>query len=161
MERKATKAVVGRPDPPRILHGDIHMARFAVEFEVANNGDLVEVERGHRKASAVRRARIMGIVGPDALRLILPSSLVKQIGLVRRGKTRVKYADGRTAWREEVPGVWVSLEGRESVYSAIAEPKRTTALTGAILLEDRDFLVDCKAQKLIPRDPRGIVSEAE
>jgi predicted aspartyl protease len=137
------------------------MARFAVEFELANNGDLVEVERGHRKPGDVRRTRIVGVVDPGASRLILPLSLVDQLGLVRRGKTRVKYADGRTAWRAEVPGVWVSLEGRESVYSAIVEPKRTTALIGAIVLEDLDFLVDCKAQKLIPRDPRGIVSEVE
>jgi predicted aspartyl protease len=137
------------------------VARFAVEFEVANYGDLVEVERGHRKAADVRRAKITGMVDPGASRLILPASFVDQLGLVRRGKTRVKYADGRTAWREEAPGVWVSLEGRESVYSAIVEPKRTPALIGALVLEDLDFLVDCKAQKLIPRDPRGIVSEVE
>jgi predicted aspartyl protease len=137
------------------------MARFAVEFEVANYGDLVEVERGHRKVGDVRRAKIVGVVDPGASRFILPLPTVEQLGLVRRGKTRVKYADGRTAWRAEVPGVWVSLEGRESVYSAIIEPKRTTALIGAIILEDLDFLVDCKAQKLIPRDPRGIVSEVE
>ena len=161
MTDQTTKAVMGRPDPPRILHGDLQMARFAVEFEVANNGDLVELERGHRKAGDVRRAKILGVVDPGASRLILPSSLVDQLGLVRRGKTRVKCADGRNASRAEVPGVWVLLEGREGVYSAIAEPKRTTALIGAFLLEDLDFLVDCKAQKLVPRDPRGIVSEAE
>jgi hypothetical protein len=40
----STRAVVGRPDPPRILHGDLDMARF----EVTKYGDLVEVEAEHR-----------------------------------------------------------------------------------------------------------------
>jgi hypothetical protein len=31
----------------------------------------------------------------------------------------------------------------------------------AIVLEDLDFLVDCTAQRLVPRDPKQIISVAE
>jgi hypothetical protein len=41
------------------------------------------------------------------------------------------------------------------------EPRRTTALIGAIVLEELDFIVDCARQTLRPRDPDGIVSEIE
>jgi hypothetical protein len=77
------------------------------------------------------------------------------------GKVRVRYADGRRALRNEVRGVYVAVEGREGVFSAIIEPKRDKSLIGAIILEDLDFLVDCQEERLVPRDPRFIVAEIE
>ena len=41
------------------------------------------------------------------------------------------------------------------------EPDRTTALVGAIVLEDLDLLVDCSKQRIYPRDAEGIVAEIE
>ena len=41
------------------------------------------------------------------------------------------------------------------------EPGRESALIGAIVLEDLDFLVDCAGQRLVPRDPKHIISEVE
>jgi hypothetical protein len=51
--------------------------------------------------------------------------------------------------------------GRHGLFSAIVEPKRATALIGAIVLEELDLMVDCTTQTLHPRDPKGIVSEIE
>lgn len=48
-----------------------------------------------------------------------------------------------------------------SVFKAMVEPRRTEALVGAIVLEDLDFLVDSTHQRLVPRDPKMIISEAE
>jgi hypothetical protein len=48
-----------------------------------------------------------------------------------------------------------------NVLNPIVEPKRKTALVGAIVLEDFDLLVDCKAQQVVPRDPRGAIHEVE
>jgi hypothetical protein len=44
---------------------------------------------------------------------------------------------------------------------AIVEPKRETALIGAMVLEGLDLLVDSKNQRLIPRDPSGPIFEIE
>jgi hypothetical protein len=60
-----------------------------------------------------------------------------------------------------VQEVYVKLQGRDGVFTAIVEPKRRTALIGAIILEDLDFLVDCTKRRLVPRDPRYVVSEIE
>ena len=57
--------------------------------------------------------------------------------------------------------VRVTLLGRSRVFDAIVEPKRETALIGAIVLETLDFVVNCALQKLVPRDPKQIVSELE
>jgi hypothetical protein len=48
-----------------------------------------------------------------------------------------------------------------SAYHQISEPNRETALIGAIVLEDLDLLVDCTAQRVVPRDPRGAIYEIE
>ena len=50
---------------------------------------------------------------------------------------------------------------RDSVFNAIVEPARDSALIGAIVLEDLDLMVDCTGQRLVPRDPKQIISEAE
>jgi hypothetical protein len=77
----------------------------------------------------------------------------------KKNKVKVRYADGRRALRTEVGAVHLSLQGRDDVFSAIVEPKRDTALIGAIVLEALDFLVDCGKQRLVPRDPDYILAE--
>ena len=51
------------------------------------------------------------------------------------------------------------LLGRDGVFSAIVESKRETALIGAIVLEVLDLLVDCANLRLMPRDPKYVISE--
>jgi predicted aspartyl protease len=139
----------------------VKMARFFVEFEVANNQDIILAQSGHLKKEDVRRMTIRGLVDPGATRLVLPLSVTKQLGVPKVEKTKTKYADGRVGQRDVVDEVRINLLGRSSVFRAIVEPKRDTALIGAIVLEDLDFLVDCKLEKLVPRDPKQIVSELE
>ena len=70
-------------------------------------------------------------------------------------------AGGRRVQREGAEGVYVHLLGRRGTFTAIVEPRRKTALVGAIVLDDLDLLVDCTAQRVIPRDPRGAIYEIE
>jgi predicted aspartyl protease len=138
------------------------MGRFSVALEVTNNSDLVLAENGHLSPAKIRRTIIQGVVDPGATKLVLPEALVKELGLqLWKSKIKVQYADGRRGLRKEVGGVYVRLQGREGIFTAIVEPKRTTALIGAIVLEDLDFLVDCKKTRLVPRDPDYILSEME
>ena len=137
------------------------MGRFAVEFEVANNIDVGQTGLGQIKPDQVRRVRITGVVDPGATRLVLPAGIVRQLGVPKAGQTKTRYADGRMGRRDVVDEVRVTLQGRSRVFDAIVEPKRKTALIGAIVLETLDFVVDCVIPKLVPRDPKQIVSELE
>jgi clan AA aspartic protease len=137
------------------------MSRFSVTFEVANYSDLTAVDRGDLDANKVRRLTISGVVDSGASRLVLPKSVVEQLGLPVSEVVKVKYADGRSGKRSVVQGVHVQLQGRSSIFKAVVEPKRDDALIGAIVLEDLDFLIDCEKQRLVPRDPKFIVSEIE
>lgn len=137
------------------------MGRFAIDIELANNRDLLKAEDGELPDEKVRRVRIRGVVDTGASRLVIPKTVVEQLGLKITGKVGVRYADGRRAVRSVVDNVHVSLLGRSSVFKATVEPKRDSVLIGAIVLEDLDFLVDPQHERLLPRDPKMIISEAE
>jgi predicted aspartyl protease len=137
------------------------MGRFSVEVELINDQDLVRAEAGDIPMQQVRRIRIRGVVDTGATRLVIPESVAKQLGLGISGSVNVRYADGRTADRSIAQRIRLKYGGRESVFNAVVEPARESLLIGAIVLEDLDFLADCVGQRLVPRDPKQIISEAE
>jgi len=137
------------------------MGRFSVDVELSNHEDHYRAKAGLISPDQVRRVRIRGVVDSGAARLVIPETVAKQLGLDSSGIAKVRYADGHTAERAIAQDVHLSYGGRESVFNAIVEPSRDSALIGAIVLEDLDFLVDCITQRLIPRDPKQIVSEVE
>jgi predicted aspartyl protease len=143
-------------------NGKHEMGRITVDLEIANNRDVEYAAGGYLDAAKVRRKTIRALVDSGATRLVLPLAVAKELGLpLKKDKIRVRYADGRKGLRSEVSAVYLRLQGRDGVYAAIVEPKRETALIGAIVLEDMDFLVDCAKLCLVPRDPDHIVGEIE
>jgi predicted aspartyl protease len=137
------------------------MGRFSVEMEVANSLDVAKAAEGTLPPDKVRRLKVMGLVDTEAVRLVLPQSVVQQLGLPSAGDVTVRYADQRTATLPRASGAEVTLQGRNSSFTALVEPNRTDALIGAIVLEELDFLVDPTNQRLVPRDPNTIISEIE
>jgi predicted aspartyl protease len=138
------------------------IGRFTIEFEIANNRDLGNSLTGHLDFAKVRRKTIQGVVDSGATRLVLPASVATELGLpIKKKKVRVRYADVRRGLRTEVEEVRLYLQGRDGIFSAVVEPKRDTALVGAIVLEELDFLIDCTKGRLVPRDPDYVVSEIE
>ncbi len=137
------------------------VGRFSVEFGIANYGDVIKAREGILEPGQVRRQMIRGVVDSGAAKLVLPQAVAKQLGLHLMDPITVQYADGRKARRREAEGAYVELLGRRGTFTAIVEPKRETALIGAIVLEDLDLLVDCQHQRLVPRDPQGPIFEIE
>jgi clan AA aspartic protease len=141
--------------------GDNGVGRFSIEFQVANGGDVLKAKEGTLPEDQVRRVTIRGVVDSGAGRLLLPKSVMQQLGLPQGDKVKVRYADGRTRMRVTAEFVQVEIQGRRGTFTAVVEPTRSEALIGAIVLEDLDFLVDCLHQRLVPRDPRFVISEIE
>lgn len=137
------------------------MGRFSVEIELANNEDLTRAKDGTIPQESVRRTKLRGVVDSGASRLVLPEKAVRELGLPKSGKMTAIYADGRKAARTVVENVRVNLMGRSGVFTASVEPKRESALIGALVLEDLDLLIDPLQERLRPRDPKSILSYAE
>ena len=137
------------------------VARVKIRFEIANYDDLVRAKDGTLPPEKVRRMKVEGIADPGASKLVLPQSVVTQLGLPEAGPITVGYADGRTKKRAQADAAHVTILDRDGVFRAIVEPRRKTALVGAIVLEELDLLVDCRRERLIPRDPQGVMAEVE
>jgi predicted aspartyl protease len=137
------------------------MGRVVAQLALANNEDVILAAAGIIPPDRIRRATVEGVVDSGATRLVLPQAVVKQLGLKSSAEVPVRYADHRKSKRKLVSNVHLNLQGRESVFSAVVEPRRTIVLIGAIVLEELDFIVDCTRQQLRPRDPEGILSEIE
>jgi predicted aspartyl protease len=141
--------------------GATEVGRFSVRIKIANQNDRARAAAGDIPESAIRETEIDAVVDTGAARLVLPERVATDLGLPIRGKSRVRYADQRTADRPVVDSVWLETQGRDGVFRAILEPKRTDALLGAIVLEDLDLVVDCTTSQLLPRDPTTIITEIE
>ena len=137
------------------------MGRFSVDVELANNGDREYARRGDLPAEQVRRMKVRGVVDSGATMMVVPEAVVRQLGLETRGTTKVRYANGQTAERPLARNIALSCQGRESVFDAVVEPSRSSALIGAVVLEVLDFVVDCGRQRLVPRDPESTITEVE
>jgi predicted aspartyl protease len=143
------------------IQGGNRVGRFSIDFEVANYADIYNAQQGTLRPDPVRRLTIRGVVDSGAAAFGLPQSVVKQLGLPITRKVQVRYPDGRRARRGAAQGAYVKILDRDSTFTAVVEPDRDTALIGAIVLEDLDLLVDCKHQRVIPRDPRIAIYEIE
>ena len=137
------------------------MGRVSVELIVVNNRDLQMAAGGALTPDKVRRFELSAVVDTGSTLLVLPTDVADRLGLPKSGDAMIHYADRRTATRTLVDQVGIELFGRQGTFTAILEPHRTTALIGAVVLETLDLLVDCKTNKLYPRDPHHIVAEAE
>jgi predicted aspartyl protease len=140
---------------------DDNMGRFSVDIELANYDDIARARAGDISADDVRRLTIRGVVDSGATRLVIPDAVARRLGLEASGETVVRYGDGRTAQRRMATGIHLTCTGRSSLFNAVVEPGRDSALIGAIVLEDLDLVIDCTHQTLSPRDPRRIISEVE
>src|SRR5438128_793179 len=109
-----------------------NVGRFSVEIELANDMDLTRAESGDIAQDQVRRTVLRGVVDSGATRLVIPESVAKALGLKIAGSTKVRYADQRFADRDIAERIRLSYGGRSSVFNAIVEPARESALIGAI-----------------------------
>lgn len=132
-----------------------------MQFAIANYSYVVGLPPAEWHLENFKHLVISGVVDSGASRLVLPQRVVDQLGLPADGETTVRYADQREAKRPKVSGMWLELNGRHGVFSAVVEPARKDSLIGAIVLEELDLMVDCVAQVLYPRDPNMVVSELE
>ena len=129
------------------------MGEIAVDFELENPVDRENFERGSGDESAVRRARVQGIVDTGAVMLVLPQSLVERLGLRVQETMVVTYADNRKAERPVAGPVTVRIGDRSTRTDCVVGPPSGEVLIGQIILEALDLIADCTNRTLTPRIP--------
>src|SRR4051794_31133169 len=100
------------------------MGRFSVDLVLANNRDVITAGLEARIPDSVKHLTLTGIVDSGATRLVLPQRVVEALQLQDDGEATVRYADQRREKRRLVSNVWLQLQGRHGVFSAVIEPDR-------------------------------------
>lgn len=108
-------------------------------LELENTTDADMAAQGLKPPDAIRRCSVRALVDTGAVLLVLPEGIVDHLGLTRRGKSVVSFADDRKAARERAGPVTVRVANRSHGLEC---PPTCEALLGQIPLEALDVLVD-------------------
>jgi len=131
------------------------MGRVVTEATIENQSDLYLAHRGVQTAEQVRQ-----VVVPDALAdtgatlLSLPTSLIRQLGLIQTTTKRVTSSAGavQAAMYEAVR---LTIMGRSCTMDVLEVPDGVPVLVGQIPLEHLDLVVDPRDRKLIGNPAHG------
>jgi clan AA aspartic protease len=124
------------------------MGEVRVEVKITNVVDEGLVRRGQARPESIRSYRANALVDTGAVRLVLPSFVVEQLGIARVGKQVAEYADGRHDEVDLTEPVYVELMGRRTADEALVLGDEV--LIGQTVLEKTDLHVDSLNQRLVP-----------
>jgi predicted aspartyl protease len=117
------------------------MGRVLTEATIENLQDLWAAKRGLLPAEQVRRITTAeALVDTGATLLTLPTGLIQQLGLERRGTKRVMSSGGPTE-AGMYEAVRLTIQGRDCTMDVIEAPDGVPVLIGQLPLEHLDLVV--------------------
>jgi clan AA aspartic protease len=139
---------------PKLEHrvkitGDKKVGQITEKVIVKKFVDIAKLSEGLISEDAVRTVEIEAIVNTGAALLCLPPSVIAQLGLISTISRDVITANGAVK-RRVFGGAAINIQGRETLMGVMENDETTPPLIGYLILEDLDFVVEPKAQKLTP-----------
>lgn len=124
------------------------MGAVRVEVKLTNAIDEALVNRGLIAPHLLRECISQALVDTGALTLVIPTSIVEQLGLKIRVQQIARYANGFEEAIGVTEPVKIVCQGRQTSVEALVVGDEI--LIGQVVLELLDLLPDCKNQRLIP-----------
>jgi predicted aspartyl protease len=141
-----------RPDTITL---ETEMGRVVTAVRIENIGDLYEVRRGQRADQDVRRIDVPDALVDTGCTLVgLPSRMVRELDLIPLSKRSIRGATG-TGETTVYGTVRITIDGRDCATDVFEVPDTLPVLIGQVPLEQLDFVVDLKNQKLIGNPLHG------
>jgi predicted aspartyl protease len=131
------------------------MGRVLTEATIENIRDLWAAEQGSLPAEQVRRVTVTdALVDTGATTLNLPSRIIRQLGLIKRGDKRStsSHGVGTVAMYEAVR---LTIMGRDMTVDPVEVPDEVPVLVGQIPLELLDLVPDPRTGRLIGNPAHG------
>ncbi|HEX3797647.1 MAG TPA: retropepsin-like aspartic protease [Verrucomicrobiae bacterium] len=125
------------------------MGKVTTRIKVENWSDTELVAAGFRKEKP-RMVEAEALVDTGATKFYLKSSVIKQLGLRPIGELKSRTMSERMETRKVYSPVYLEIQGRSGRFDVIELPDSLPNIIGQIPLEDLDWVVDCRHQKLIP-----------
>ena len=124
------------------------MGAVHVTIDLENTTDADMAAQGLRPVDTVRRRTVRALVDTGSVMLVLPEDLVDFLGLTRRGKRVVSFADDRKVDWEAAGPVTLRVGSRYGIFECLVAPPTTEPLFGQVQLEILDLIVDAAKQTL-------------
>ena len=124
------------------------MGAVRVEVKLTNAIDESLVNRGLLAPHLLREYVAQALVDTGALTLVIPASVVKELGLRILRQQVARYANGFEEAIGVTEPVKIVCEERQTSVEALVVGDEV--LIGQVVLELLDLLPDCKNQRLIP-----------
>ena len=125
------------------------MGKVTTRIKVENWLDAELIKAGVRKEKP-RCLETDALVDTGVVKLYLKSSVVKELGLHPVGEVKSRTMSNRTESRTVFSPVALEIMGRTGRFDVVEIPDALPNIIGQIPLEDLDWVVDCRNQKLIP-----------
>jgi len=125
------------------------MGKVMTRIRVENWLDAGMVAAGARK-EAPRAVETDALVDTGAVKFYLKSSLIRQLGLQEIGEITSRTMSDKSEKRKVFAPVTLEIQGRTGHFDVVELPDALPNIVGQIPLEDLDWVVDCRNQKLIP-----------
>ncbi|MDR0561080.1 MAG: hypothetical protein LBG73_00125 [Spirochaetaceae bacterium] len=119
------------------------------EITLTNEGDLAAAARGYITKKEARSVTVTAIADTGALRLVMPESLRKKLGLEILKTAPAALADGEKLEIGLTEGVEVRWKDRIITCDAWIVPNDCSVLLGAIPMEGLDVMGDPVNQRLV------------
>jgi predicted aspartyl protease len=124
------------------------MGRVLTKIKVENWLDVELVAMGARKEKP-RSLETDALVDTGAFKFYLRSSLIRQLGLRPIGEVKSRTLSNRLESRSVFSPVSLEIQGRSGRFDVVEVPESLPNIVGQVPLEDLDWVVDCRNQKLI------------
>jgi predicted aspartyl protease len=125
------------------------MGKVTARIKVENWLDSELVREGVRKEKP-RSLETEALVDTGAVKFYLKSSVIQQLGLHPVGEVKSRTMSNRSEVRTVFSPVRLEIQGRTGRFDVVEIPDSLPNIIGQIPLEDLDWVVDCRNQKLIP-----------
>jgi clan AA aspartic protease len=124
------------------------MGEVRTQVLILNATDEALARRGQIAQEQIRSYEADALVDTGAVRCVLPTHIVQQLGLGIRGQRMAEYADGRKEAVGVTESVIFNINGRDTLEEALVLGDEV--LIGQTVLEKLDLQVDCAGQRLVP-----------
>jgi len=113
-------------------------------------GKVIEKIRLTSLFDSSKSVEVDATIDTGATMLVLPKSLVDELGLKKIRDVKVRYANNLTQTKSVFGVVTVDLLGRIGNFDVLSEVDDSDPLVGQIVLEELDFVIDPRTRTVIP-----------
>ena len=125
------------------------MGRITEKVKIQNFGDILKVKENIISEDQIRTVELDAVADTGATYLCLPPEVIEKLGLLYARTRIVTTANGEVE-RRIYQGAVITIKDRYEQMSVMMNDEKTPPLIGYLVLEALDFVVDPKAQKIIP-----------